>query len=376
MSGATIQFLYIISSGRDDGIYKLGITQHPHQRLEQIQRDYDVPDAEIIELMDVPSREEVFAIENALHTRFSKKRATSMKGREWFRLSKADLEGLREMYQTESNAFAQCKAYFGLVESARKIEERALQAEAKRQRQITYNRRNGRTYDTTPKGVLKRYKELKNKLGSGHLGERFTFRNIDHPTVQLKKDVMGIMKKSIAEKLKASWLMVGTIGTVFGLTVGTAMNIDAPMGLAAFGGVFGAASGAINQASRRETEEQEALRLTVKSIEQHYPGALEQNLEAIRDNDTGSHYLVKDYTELNRVLREVSPRLPQVVLPETSQIKSGIESKNMFPVVATLLTTGAVLVIGGANSQPSDSLRSQLLNNTLTTHIHQVVDNG
>ena len=86
-----MNFLYIISSGRNDSVYKLGISVDPEYRLDQIKRDYNVPNAFIVETMDVPTREEVFAVENALHARFDRKRARSYQGREWFKLTQSDL---------------------------------------------------------------------------------------------------------------------------------------------------------------------------------------------------------------------------------------------------------------------------------------------
>ena len=76
-----LQYLYLIASGNEDQIYKIGISHDPKQRLEQIQRDYNVPQAYIVEYIDVPSRAEVFAIENALHTRFDSKQSTKYSGR-------------------------------------------------------------------------------------------------------------------------------------------------------------------------------------------------------------------------------------------------------------------------------------------------------
>ena len=56
------EFLYIIASGRNDGVYKLGISVDPEYRLDQIKREYNVPNAFIVETMDVPTRES-FAVE-------------------------------------------------------------------------------------------------------------------------------------------------------------------------------------------------------------------------------------------------------------------------------------------------------------------------
>lgn len=71
-----LQFLYLIASGNEDSIYKVGISDDPKRRLEQIKEKYGVPRAYVVETMDVPTRLEVVALENAIHARFSKKRST------------------------------------------------------------------------------------------------------------------------------------------------------------------------------------------------------------------------------------------------------------------------------------------------------------
>ena len=103
----SMDFLYVIGSGNDDDIYKIGISNSPNRRLEQIKRNYDVPNAFIIETLDVSTRGEVFAIENALHAKFDLYQSNKYEGREWFKLNKKQLNQLVEMYREESNAFAQ-----------------------------------------------------------------------------------------------------------------------------------------------------------------------------------------------------------------------------------------------------------------------------
>ena len=75
--------------------------------------------------MDVPTREEVFAVENALHTRFDRKRARHYLGREWFKLNQSDSTELRTMCQEQSDASAQCQAYYGVFKASVEIEQAA-----------------------------------------------------------------------------------------------------------------------------------------------------------------------------------------------------------------------------------------------------------
>ena len=90
-----LQFLYLVASGNNDGVYKIGISVDPIKRLEQIKVQYDVPNAYILETMDVSSRDEVFAVEKALHDKYDRYRAHNYHGREWFRLSKAQIADIK-----------------------------------------------------------------------------------------------------------------------------------------------------------------------------------------------------------------------------------------------------------------------------------------
>ena len=213
MTTATqLQFMYIIASGWNDGVYKIGISQHPKTRLEQIKRDYDVPHAYIVETMDVPSREEVFAVENALHERFDAQRAEHYKGREWFELSTSDLKELKTMYKAESNAFAQCTAYYGLLQARDSIALVADQMEMERQSQIRHNRVNGLTYDTKPKGKLKRYNDLQKKIRTSTLGERFVTRTYKHPTKSLCEYISSRVGSIVEKKVEGLWWKLGLGG--------------------------------------------------------------------------------------------------------------------------------------------------------------------
>ena len=109
-----IHFLYLIASGNNDSVYKVGISVDPNARLRQIKATYRVPKAYIVETMDVNTRAEVFALEAALHARLEDRRTTRYGGREFFKLSQSDLEWLRNLYKDNTNDFAQAKAYYCL----------------------------------------------------------------------------------------------------------------------------------------------------------------------------------------------------------------------------------------------------------------------
>ena len=356
-----MNFLYIISSGRNDSVYKLGISGDPEFRLEQIKRDYNVPNASIVETMDVPTREEVFAVENALHTRFDRKRARNYQGREWFKLTQTDLAELRSMCQEQSDAFAQCQAYFGLFKSSAEIEHAAKILELERQRQITYNRRHGKTYDTTPDGVLKRYNDLQKKLRNGTLGERFSFGQISHPTKKLLSEVVGEMEVIIQGKLKKTWLKLAVGGAFAGLVFGGGASTDDHWGLIFGGGVIGLISGGINQSARKDSEVREATELVKKAIEERYPGDLNRTLDTIKDKKKGSFFLVRDFAEESQQLRNESPRLPNVTLPQKVGMLRTISQTNMFPYSGTIVTLGLVGLIAGGLERPASRNRSELL---------------
>jgi len=107
----TIQFLYLIASGNKDSIYKVGISDDPKRRLEQIKATYNVPRAFIVETMDVSTRTEVFALENALHTKFARQRSKKYGGQEFFKLTAKDIEWIESLFKEESNDFAQARAF-------------------------------------------------------------------------------------------------------------------------------------------------------------------------------------------------------------------------------------------------------------------------
>ena len=135
-----------MSTGNDDNVYKIGISQNPNVRLEEIKKQYDLPNAKIVEVMDVSTRADVFAIEQALQSKSSNKCTSTCKGREWFVLSKADIAELRKFYQIEIDCFAQAHAFYGLIEEVDSLKEKAWELEIERVRQIGYNRRHGKNY--------------------------------------------------------------------------------------------------------------------------------------------------------------------------------------------------------------------------------------
>ncbi len=222
-----MNFLYLVASGNDDGIYKIGISVDPVQRLEQIKRDYDVPNAFILETMDVGSRDEVFAVETALHDKYDRYHSTKYSGREWFKLSKAQIAEIKTMYQQESNAFAQATAYYGVFMEMADLQPKAKEMESERQDKIRFNRVNGRHFDTKPKGVLKRYNELKKRFNEGLLGQRFDLKTYQHPIVDLKDSTLEKVKGVLQEKVKGMWWKLGTAAGVLTIAGTSAVGVQA-----------------------------------------------------------------------------------------------------------------------------------------------------
>lgn len=344
-----LQFLYLIASGNQDNVYKIGISDSPQRRLEQIQRDYGVPKAYIVEFMDVPTRDEVFAIENALHLKFDRCQSRKYPGKEWFKLNDKDLKELRTLYQENSDSFAQARAYYGIVQEIARTKEAAEKEEFDRQVQITHNRIHGKTYDTTPKGILKRHRALIKKTQEGVLADRFAFRRIEHPVVKAmsegRKEVVEIIKK----KVKGTALQVGAIGLLSGMILGGAMAPKSAGQIATGTTIFGLIAGAVS-GLKRETTEIENLRVSMNTwVDHEYPNTRTQTMEFIEDRVDHKSLLVRDYTETQSLLRKQPARMPKIDLSTTiiKPMKDRYQNKSYFPKVASVLTIGCSLFIGG-----------------------------
>lgn len=342
-----IQFLYLIASGNDDGVYKIGISQHPLKRLEEIKSQYDVPDAYILETMDVSTRDEVFAVENALHVKYDDCRAASYKGREWFKLTNKQLQDIREMYASESNAFAQATAFYGLIEERAVLEDKALKMEAKRQMQITHNRRHGRRYDTKPKGYLKRYNELGQKIRTGLLGQRFSLKSFDHPILKIVNDMTSEVNAEVSSILKGYWLKVGAGGFIGGLIIAGASNSPNVSPVAWLTGAVGAIGGGLTTAARTQKETDLARGELMADAKRMYPLQHDKQLVAVLDMQDKQSFLVQGFKESKPQLRNEPAKLPSVPKPDSSHILSRYKNKSYFPFTASAVTAAAALVFNG-----------------------------
>lgn len=349
-----IQFLYIVSSGNNDGVYKIGISQNPAERLKQIRRDYDVPRAFLVETMDVATRDEVFTIESALHDKYESQAAVGYEGREWFVLSKKDLENLKAMYRSESNDFQQCTAFFGLVQAKDSIALQADEAEMKRQSQIRHNRVHGLKYDTKPTGVLKRYNDLQKKIRTSTLGERFTQRTYKHPAVGLQKHIVNNLVGIAETNLKAMTKKLAAAGFVGGLVLSAFTNSLSPFSVATLTGVAGLITGGLTQASRSNDERQDASRDANQYIQSAYPNALIATQLVVLDEKKQTEYLVRDYSEKSSLLRDQPPVRPVIQEHVPPGLTKKFENKNYFPVTATVLTTLACFASIGGTQPPED----------------------
>lgn len=345
-TATNIQWLYLIASGNDDGVYKIGISQHPLKRLEEIKTQYDVPDAYILETMDVSTRDEVFAVENALHVKYDDCRAAGYKGREWFKLTDKQLQDIREMYSSESNAFAQATAFYGLIEERAVLEDKALKMEAKRQMQITHNRRHGRRYDTKPKGYLKRYNELGHKIRTGLLGQRFSLKSYDHPILKIVSDMTNEVNAEVSSILKGYWLKVGAGGFIGGLIIAGASNSPNVSPVAFMTGAVGAIGGGLTTASRTQKETDLAHGELMAEARQMYPPH-DKQLVAVLDLQDKQSFLVQGFKESKPQLRNEPAKLPSVAKPDSSHILRRYKNKSYFPFTASAVTAAVALVVNG-----------------------------
>lgn len=286
-----IQFLYLVASGNDDSIYKIGISDDPERRLGEIQKRYNVPNAFIVETMDVNTRETVFALENALHERFAESRSNLYGGREWFRLTDQEVTGIKRMYTQESNAYSQATAYFGLWERLNKAENGDLHLSKSQ------------------------HKRLLEKCTIGHLAQRFQLKVIDHP---LKAHLTDVRKKIAVAASKSKDSSVQILGTGVGVVVGTiaGLSIQANAGVvtAIIGGVTGFGM-ALSHQDRLYTDRVKDIysKVTEEFYKVHDKDSTKQTLVAICDTKEKRTYLVKDFNETNWYLRGVRATIPAVI---------------------------------------------------------------
>ena len=358
-----MNFLYVISSGNDDDIYKIGISVHPVTRLEQIKRDYDVPNAYIVETMDVPTRDEVFAIESALHEQFDRYRARHMKGKEWFKLSKTQLKQLISMCQQKSNDFAQATAYMGLIEAALKIQDQAEAEESQRQIEITMNRRHGKTYDTKPKGLLKRYNDLMAKVKRGTLAERFDLVTRPHPLKELQQKATSSISDIVEQKLKGLWWKLGATGYIATLVVvGSVGTPEDAFGSGMFTGALASIAGALNKDGRKDIEVKEAEQKMITQFNARFPGILKQQQVLMKDQRKNKSFLVRDYTESKMNLRNqpaLTPHVPSESMEVANQIAVSVKNKAIIPLGCITFTAIVVAIMGTLVSQENARLEER-----------------
>ena len=290
--------------------------------------------------MDVSTRAEVFALENALHTKFASKLSKKYGGKEFFKLTAKDIEWIEALFNEESNDFAQAKAFYSLTMDAAEIQSEALKLEAERQRKIQFNRTNGRTYDTKPKGKLKRYNELMKKIDQGHLGSRFKVETYTHPTNKLCSDVEESAAKVIKRSLSKHWLIsagASFIGSMLMCSAVVSKDVES-YGLGA--ALVGAIGGGFSQASRSSKEREKAKELIAKAVDDRYPGLREQRLTCVADKKKGHEFLVSGFGESQYRLRNEQVIVPKVDLPSRNKICSQFENKFYFPKVAVAVAIG------------------------------------
>ena len=72
-------------------------------------------------------------------------------------------------------------------------------------------------------------------------------------------------------------------------------------------------------------------------------------------------FLVRDFAEESQQLRNETPRLPNVTLPQKVGMLRTISQAHMFPYSGTIVTLGLVGLIAGGLERPASRNKSELL---------------
>ena len=88
--------VYLIDSGNHDNTYKIGYTSNKAQRLQDIKKDYGVPNASMIASLYVGTKDNALEVEGNLHKKFDRERVFTYYGVEWFALNQMQVTSVKE----------------------------------------------------------------------------------------------------------------------------------------------------------------------------------------------------------------------------------------------------------------------------------------
>ena len=83
--------VYLISSGNNDDVHKIGMTSNIERRIEQVRLKYEVPNAEVVATIPLTGRARALGVEHMLHWDWNHRRNFSYIGNEFFTLKDKDL---------------------------------------------------------------------------------------------------------------------------------------------------------------------------------------------------------------------------------------------------------------------------------------------
>ena len=109
MAEAAQTALYLVKD-HSSGDIKIGISQHPGQRIKDIARQYNVGHVSFVDVVWFEGRETSARLEREFHARYRDKHSPARGGREWFSLNAEEIQGLRQWiaHSTEQRAFRAC----------------------------------------------------------------------------------------------------------------------------------------------------------------------------------------------------------------------------------------------------------------------------
>lgn len=88
--------VYLIDSGNHDSTYKIGYTSNKAQRLQDIKKDYGVPNASMLASLYVGTKDNALEVEGNLHKKFDNDRVFTYYGVEWFALNQTQVKSVKE----------------------------------------------------------------------------------------------------------------------------------------------------------------------------------------------------------------------------------------------------------------------------------------
>jgi hypothetical protein len=121
--------LYLVFD-RGSGDVKIGISNNPDRRIQEIARHYKVKSVSVVDVTWFTQREQAAHFEREFHRRYRAKRSLLRGGREWFSLSSSEIEGFLQWmrYSTEQRTFRATTLLGSVLKSPQQLQSDRISA--------------------------------------------------------------------------------------------------------------------------------------------------------------------------------------------------------------------------------------------------------